>query len=128
MPLYAIVFLFFTMANIALPGTSSFVGEILILAGSFKANTTVTFLGATGMILGGAYALWLANRILYGNLKVDNGRLHLNYFYDLTRREIYVFLPLILGTLWLGIYPKPLLDVFHISVQFLVYLIQPFFL
>lgn len=57
------------MANIALPGTSSFVGEFLILAGSFKENTTVTFLGATGMILGGAYSLWLYNRVIYGNLK-----------------------------------------------------------
>ena len=59
MPIYVVIFLIFTMANIGLPGTSSFIGEFLILAGSFKVNTTVTFLGATGMVIGGAYSLWL---------------------------------------------------------------------
>jgi|TARA_B110000977_G_scaffold169598_1_gene219662 NADH:ubiquinone oxidoreductase subunit 4 (subunit M) len=57
MPLFSSIFLIFTMANIALPGTSSFVGELLILTGIFKTNTTITVLGATGMILGGAYSL-----------------------------------------------------------------------
>lgn len=59
MPIYIIIFLFFTMANISFPGTSSFVGEFLILVGSFKVNTTITFLGATGIIIGGAYSLWV---------------------------------------------------------------------
>ena len=71
MPLFVTIFLLFTMANIALPGTSSFVGEFLILAGVFKANTTGAFLGATGMVFGGAYSLWLFNRISYGNLKLQ---------------------------------------------------------
>jgi len=57
MPIFTIIFLILSMANIALPGTSSFVGEFLLLAGSFKINTTVTFFGATGMILGGCYSL-----------------------------------------------------------------------
>lgn len=121
MPLYTIIFLFFTMANIALPGTSSFVGEFLILTGSLKENTTVTFLGATGMVLGGAYSLWLFNRIVYGNLKKDEGHLHLHYSYDLTRREFYVFLPLILGTLLMGIYPKIFLDPLDASLLNLVF-------
>lgn len=121
MPLYAIIFLFFTMANIALPGTSSFVGEFLILVGSFKENTTVTFLGATGMILGGAYSLWLYNRVIYGNLKKDEGHLHLKYSYDINRREFYVFLPLILGTLLMGIYPKVFLDPLDASLLNLVF-------
>jgi NADH:ubiquinone oxidoreductase subunit 4 (subunit M) len=121
MPIYAIIFLFFTMANIALPGTSSFVGEFLILAGSFKENTTVTFLGATGMILGGAYSLWLYNRVIYGNLKKDEGHLHLKYSYDINRREFYVFLPLILGTLLMGIYPKVFLDPLDASLLNLVF-------
>lgn len=121
MPIYAIIFLFFTMANIALPGTSSFVGEFLILAGSFKENTTVTFLGATGMILGGAYSLWLYNRVIYGNLKKDEGHLHLKYSYDVNRREFYVFLPLILGTLLMGIYPKVFLDPLDASLLNLVF-------
>jgi NADH:ubiquinone oxidoreductase subunit 4 (subunit M) len=57
------------LANISFPGTSSFVGEFLILTGSFKVNTSVTFLGATGVIIGGAYSLWLLNRIAFGNIK-----------------------------------------------------------
>lgn len=121
MPLYAIIFLFFTMANIAMPGTSSFVGEFLILTGSLKENTTVTFLGSTGMILGGAYSLWLFNRVVYGNLKMEEGHLHLKYSYDLTKREFYVFLPLILGTLLLGIYPKIFLDPLDASVLNLIF-------
>jgi len=71
MPLYIMIFLFFTMANIALPGTSSFVGEFLILAGAFQANTTVCFLSATGMVLGGCYSLWLFNRAVYGILRIN---------------------------------------------------------
>jgi NADH-quinone oxidoreductase subunit M len=59
MPIYVTVFLFFTMANIALPGTSSFVGEFLILLGAYQVNTFATFVAATGMVLGGAYSLWL---------------------------------------------------------------------
>lgn len=121
MPLYTIVFLFFTMANIALPGTSSFVGEFLILTGSLKENTTVTFLGSTGMILGGAYSLWLFNRVVYGNLKKEPDHLHLVYSYDLNRREFYVFFPLILGTLVLGIYPKIFLDSLDATVLNLVF-------
>src|SRR6056297_19377 len=121
MPLYALIFLFFTMANIALPGTSSSVGEFLILAGSFKENTTVTFLGATGMILGGAYSLWLYNRVIYGNLKKDEGHLHLKYSYDINRREFYVFLPLIIGTILMGIYPKIFLDPLEASLLNLVF-------
>lgn len=121
MPLYAIIFLFFTLANIAMPGTSSFVGEFLILTGSLKENTTVTFLGSTGMVLGGAYSLWLFNRVVYGNLKAEEGHLHLKYSYDITKREFYVFLPLIVGTLLLGIYPKIFLDPLDASVLNLIF-------
>jgi proton-translocating NADH-quinone oxidoreductase chain M len=71
MPIYISIFLFFTLANISFPTTSSFVGEFLILVGSFKVNTTVTFLGATSVVIGGAYALWLFNRIAYGNIKIQ---------------------------------------------------------
>jgi proton-translocating NADH-quinone oxidoreductase chain M len=64
MPIFSIIFLIFTMANIALPGTSSFVGEFLILTGIYKINTIITFISATGMILGGGYSLWLFNRVV----------------------------------------------------------------
>lgn len=121
MPIYAVIFVFFTMANIALPLSSSFVGEFLILTGSLKENTTVTFLGATGMILGGAYSLWLLNRVIYGNLKADENDLHVESFYDINRREFYVFFPLILGTLLMGIYPKIFLDPLDASLLNLVF-------
>lgn len=113
MPIFTVIFLFFTMANIGLPGTSSFVGEFLLLIGTFKVNTTACFFGATGMVLGGAYALWLFNRMVYGNLKIQ----YLTNFQDLTWREFLVFLPLILGTLIVGIYPEIFLEVMHASIN-----------
>jgi NADH:ubiquinone oxidoreductase subunit 4 (subunit M) len=119
MPIYVFIFLFFTMANIALPGTSSFIGEFLILSGSFKVNTSVTFLGATGMIVGGAYSLWLFNRIAYGNLKIQ----YTTQFLDLSTRELTTFLPLILGTLYTGLNPNIFLTAIHMSVNNLIELL-----
>ena len=116
MPIFTIIFLVFTMANIALPGTSSFVGEFLILSGAFKVSTSATFFGATGMILGGGYSLWLFNRIVYGNLKIQ----YLTNFQDMTLREFFVFLPLLCGTFLMGIYPEIFLDVIHGSAHNLI--------
>ena len=119
MPIYTAIFLFFTMANISFPGTSSFVGEFLILVGSFKVNTTITFLGATGIIIGGAYSLWLLNRIAFGNLKIQ----YTNKFLDLSLREFTIFIPLILSTLLIGVYPEIFLSSLHMSVNNLVELL-----
>lgn len=116
MPLYVSIFLFFTMANIGFPGTSGFIGEFLIFIGSFKVNSTVTFFGATGMILGGCYALWLLNRIAFGNLKNQYLKLTL----DLNRREFFIFAPLICYTLILGLTPEVYLSSIHMSVNTLV--------
>ena len=116
MPIYISVFVFFTMANISFPGTSSFVGEFLILVGSFRCNTSVTFLGATGVIIGGAYSLWLLNRIAFGNMKVQ----YCTKYGDLNKREFLAFLPLIIGTLLLGIFPNIVLNSVHLSVNQLV--------
>jgi len=120
MPIFVTIFLFFTLANIALPGTSSFVGEFLILVGAFEANTMITMLAATGMILGGAYSLWLYNRVAFGNLKIQS----IHEFSDINRREFYIQLPLILGTLLMGIYPEIFLDPMHVSVANLIDTIQ----
>jgi len=119
MPMYIAIFLFFTMANISFPGTSSFVGEFLILVGSFKVNTTITFLGATSVVIGGAYSLWLFNRIAYGNLKIQYTR----SFLDISLREFLTFLPLILGTLIIGIYPNIFLNSINMSVNNLIELL-----
>lgn len=119
MPIYIFIFLFFTMANISFPGTSSFVGEFLILVGSFKVNTSITFLGATGVIIGGAYSLWLLNRIAFGNLKTQ----YTQKFLDVSPREFTLFFPLIIGTIVIGIYPNVFLNSIHMSVNNLIELI-----
>ena len=119
MPIYITIFLFFTLANISFPGTSSFVGEFLILVGSFKVNTTITFLGATGVIIGAAYSLWLFNRIAFGNLKTQ----YTQKFLDLNSREFFLFFPLLIGTLFVGIYPNIFLTSIHMSVNYLIELL-----
>lgn len=116
MPIYIFIFLFFTMANIGLPGTGSFIGEFLILIGAYQLNTTITFFSATGMVLGGCYSLWLFNRIAYGNLKSQ----YLVAFIDINKREFLVFFPLILGTLVMGLYPDIFLNPMHMSVNVLL--------
>jgi NADH-quinone oxidoreductase subunit M len=116
MPLYISIFLFFTMANIGLPGTSGFIGEFLIFAGSFKVNTSVTFVGCTGMVLGGCYALWLFNRIAYGNLKSQ----YIKQTLDINKREFYIFAPLIFYTIVFGLTPDPYLNSVHMSVNNLI--------
>ena len=116
MPLYATAFLFFTMANIGFPGTSNFIGEFLILTGSFKVNSSVTFFGATGMVLGGCYALWLLNRVVFGNLKTQ----YLPILLDLNKRETFILGPLMLYTLILGILPNTCLSTLHMPVNNLI--------
>jgi NADH-quinone oxidoreductase subunit M len=116
MPRYAAVFMLFTMASVGLPGTSGFVGEFLVLAGAFQANTWAAAFAALGVILGAAYMLYLYRRVIFGRLTRDD----LRQMLDLSRREIAVFAPLIVVVLWMGIYPKPVLDVFAASVDQLV--------
>jgi NADH-quinone oxidoreductase subunit M len=106
MPRYAFVFMFFTLASVGLPGLSGFIGEFLVLIGTFKANTWVAFLAATGLILGAAYALWLYRKIIFGELTKDS----LKAILDMNRREVAVFLPLVLIVLWMGVYPNSFLD------------------
>jgi proton-translocating NADH-quinone oxidoreductase chain M len=116
MPIFAIMLLFFTLANISLPGTSSFVGEFLVLTGVFQKNSFIALLASTGMVLGAAYALWLCNRVIYGLSKPY----HLSYYSDLSRREFFIFLPFVVGVIWIGIYPDPFLDSLHCSVSNLI--------
>jgi proton-translocating NADH-quinone oxidoreductase chain M len=113
MPVFAVIFLFFSLANIAFPLTSSFVGELLILAGVFESNTFAAVLGSTGMVLGTIYSLWVYNRISYGQLK----EIYIISFKDVDRQEFVVFFPLILATLVVGIYPELILKSLHMSVE-----------
>lgn len=112
MPIFATIFLLFTMGNISLPGTSSFVGEFLVLIGAFQSSTVVAFLATTGIILGAGYSLWLYNRVAFGNLKTD----FIKEFSDVNRREFAIFVPLIILTLLMGIYPEIFLEPIHASV------------
>lgn len=102
MPIYAIFFLIFTFANIAIPGTSSFVGEFLLLAGVFKTNIITCIISALGVILGGAYSLWLYNRTIFGNLKMN----YTVKFKDMDLKEFLVLLPLFFLIFFMGLYPS----------------------
>jgi NADH-quinone oxidoreductase subunit M len=107
MPAYALVFMLFTMANVGLPGTSGFVGEFLTLMGAFQVNTWVTAVAATGVILSAAYALWLYRRVVMGDLIKEA----LKSITDMTRRERFIFAPLVAMTILLGVYPALITDI-----------------
>jgi len=106
MPIYAAVFMVFTMANVGLPGTSGFVGEFLALVGAYKANSTVAIIATTGVILSAGYALWLYRRVVFGELEKKS----LADIEDMNGREIIVLAPLVAATLFFGFYPKPIFD------------------
>jgi len=116
MPAYALIFMFFTMANVGLPGTSGFVGEFLTLVGVFQANTWVAAVAASGVILSAAYALWLYRRVVMGDLIKES----LRAITDMTRREKAIFAPLVAMTLLLGVYPALALDIIGPSVEALI--------
>jgi NADH-quinone oxidoreductase subunit M len=116
MPKYAIVFMFFAMASVGLPGTGGFVGEVLVLVGVFKVNTWVAALASLGVILGAAYTLYLYRRIIFGELTKEN----LMKIKDMSRREMLIFAPLLIITLWMGIYPSSFLDFMHVSIAHLI--------
>jgi NADH-quinone oxidoreductase subunit M len=116
MPLYALVFMVFTMANVGLPGTSGFIGEFMTLLGTFKASLPTTVFAATGVILSAAYALWLYRKVIFGALVKPS----LMSIKDLTLRECLTLFPLFALTLLFGVYPKPVLDMSATSVQQLV--------
>ncbi|MBR3371456.1 MAG: NADH-quinone oxidoreductase subunit M [Rhodobacteraceae bacterium] len=116
MPVYAAVFLLFTMANVGLPGTSGFVGEFLTFMAVFQVNTWVALFAATGVILSAGYALWLFRRVVMGELIKES----LKGIKDMDRREKALIVPLIAMTLILGIYPALITDIIGPSVSALV--------
>ncbi len=116
MPVYALIFMLFTMANVGLPGTSGFVGEFLTIMGTFQVNTWVALVAATGVIFSAAYALWLYRRVVFGDLIKES----LKTITDMTRREKAIFAPLVVMTLLLGVYPALVTDIIGPSVSALV--------
>jgi NADH-quinone oxidoreductase subunit M len=120
MPLYAFTFMLFTMANVGLPGTSGFIGEFLVLLGTFASNTWVAFFATTGVILSACYALWLYRRVVFGKLEKSS----LAHIVDMTPRELATLAPLVVLTILFGVYPGPVLDVFGASVENLMKTVQ----
>lgn len=116
MPKYAVTFMVFTMANVGLPGTSSFIGEVLTLVGAFRANTWVALFATSGVILSAAYALWLYRRVIFGALEKES----LKSLLDLSTREKAILYPLVILTIFFGVYPAPIFDATAASVDLLV--------
>lgn len=120
MPAFAAIFIFFSLASIGLPGTSGFIGEFLVMAGSYQTSKLVTVLIATGMVLGAAYMLWLVARVIFGEIKHDE----VADLKDITKREILFYAPLVLLVLVIGIYPAMITDYLHASVKGLMSQVQ----
>ena len=113
MPIFSLFFLVFTLANLGLPGMVNFVGEFLVLVGTWKVNTTVIVLASLGLILGAVYAIWFYNRLVFGQIRFFS----LQKFSDITRREFFLLLPLFVMVFVMGIYPVLFLDTFNVSVN-----------
>ncbi len=116
MPVYAVFFMVFMLASVGLPGTGGFIGEILVLVGLFQVSTWAATLAATGVVLGAAYMLWLYRRVIFGKLS----RSDLKSIMDMSYREVAVFTPLLVLTIWMGVYPMPFLEIIEVSVANLV--------
>jgi NADH-quinone oxidoreductase subunit M len=116
MPAYAFVFMIFMLASVGLPGTSGFVGEFLILLGTFRVSTIECVLAATALFLGAMYMLYLYRRVIFGTITRDD----LRGMLDLSLREKLVFAPLVILVLWMGIYPSSFLVPIRASVDHLV--------
>ena len=116
MPMYAFTFMIFILASLGLPGTSGFVGEFLVLLSIFSINTYFAVFATTGVVLAATYSLWLYRRMIFGALIKDD----LSEMLDLTRREIIIFVPLITLTIFIGIYPKPVIDIIEPSAEKIV--------
>ncbi len=116
MPAYALVFMVFTLASIGLPGTAGFIGEFLVIIGAAQINFWLALLGGLGMILGAAYMLYLYRRVIFGSITHAD----LRHILDLSPREWTVFAPLVVLTLWMGVYPSSFTGFFDESVAAMV--------
>jgi NADH-quinone oxidoreductase subunit M len=119
-PMFAAALTFVSLSSIGLPGTNGFVGEFLVLVGSFKTYPGLTIIATTGVIFAAAYLLWAIQRILFNPLdKPENAHIP-----DLNRRELAILVPLIAVIIWLGVYPAPVLRRMEGSAQLLVERVQ----
>ncbi len=124
MPIFAAIMLFFSMANIALPGSSAFIGEIMVLIGTFAADPShlsvsakwIAMAATISVVLSACYTLWMYKRVIMGDVIKDTVR----SMSEISKREVALFVPLMILTLWVGFYPVPVLDLLHESVAHLV--------
>jgi len=113
MPVFAAFFMLFAMANSGLPGTSGFVGEFMVILGAVKVNFWFAFAAATTMVFGAAYTLWMYKRVIFGPVAND----HVRHLHDIGGREKLVMLSLAVAVLLVGLYPLPLSEILHASVN-----------
>jgi NADH-quinone oxidoreductase subunit M len=116
MPRFAALWMLFSMANAGLPATSGFVGEFLVIVSSFKANVWYAVLASTTLILGAAYTLWMFKRVVFGEVR----NAHVAELTDINARETSILAVLAIAVLALGIWPAPLLNTMHTSVDHLL--------
>jgi NADH-quinone oxidoreductase subunit M len=116
MPKYSILFMLFTLAALGLPGTSGFIGEFLILMGTFKDNFLAAIIASVGVIFGAAYMLWLYKRVIFGKL-INKDLLNIA---DLDSSEKFILWCLAIPVLFFGFYPEPLISTIEISVKDLI--------
>lgn len=112
MPLFSLMFFILSLSNMAVPGTSGFIGEFLVFVGAFKTNIIATLIASLSIILGAAYTIWLTNRLLFGTLSK-----YFDAYNDLTRSEFYILLPLVFLTILFGLFPNIILDPIHFSLS-----------
>jgi NADH-quinone oxidoreductase subunit M len=112
MPRFATFFVLFSLANCGLPGTSGFVGEFMVILGAVKFNFWIGLLAATALILGAAYSLWLAKRVIFGAV----GNHHVAELMDLNKREFLILGLLAVAVIAMGLYPAPVTDAMQVSV------------
>jgi NADH:ubiquinone oxidoreductase subunit 4 (subunit M) len=116
MPLFSAIFLILSLANLSLPLTSSFVGEIFVVLGAFQNSPTAAFFSCFSMVLGAAYSVWLANRICFGSTKT----ISTTACFDLSRREFFILSPFVVLTFLVGIFPEPILQTLHVFTATLI--------
>ena len=116
MPKFAFFAVFFGMANAGLPATSGFVGEFMVILGAMKVNFWFAFLAATTLILGAAYTLWMVKRVIFGEIAND----HVRALQDINGREMFFLGVLAVAVLAMGVYPQPITDTMHASVDALL--------
>lgn len=112
MPIFAVIFLIFTLANVSLPGTSSFIGEFLVLLGVYQTSAVATVVATGGVILGAVYAIWFYNRVVFGFLRNQ----FIQTFSDLNLKEVYVGSLLVVLIVFFGLYPMSIVDYMHTSI------------